>query len=725
VYDSAHLGHARAYVTFDIVRRIMTDYFGYNVVYVMNITDVDDKIILKARKNHLFAAYKAEKKPLDAVVADVRAAFAASLAKFDAKLETARADITTAAAKHVDAKKLLVTETEFKRKLVADDAGKLDAVMSGGGGDERLANVFSIGADVLADALDSEKGSEVKDQAMFRAHAARYEEEFLEDMEMLGVRDADSLTRVTEYVEQIIVFIQGIIDKGHAYAAGGSVYFDVAHFSETNDYAKLSPHCVGNSELVAEGEGALASASATSDKRNPTDFALWKASKAGEPVWDSPWGAGRPGWHIECSAMASDVLGDNFDVHSGGEDLRFPHHDNELAQSEACSGNKQWVNYFWHAGHLHIAGLKMSKSLKNFFTIREILEMNSPRQVRLLFLLQLWDAKMQYSDQGLEEATQKEKMLKEFFLNTASVIRMRSKTLISARPQVWNEADRALHTTLTATQTTAHQCLLDSFNYPGAMLAIFALVSATNKYLRTNEKTAKVLVVKRVVAYVDKMLRVFGVIPDSSPGFTTDSAGAGAAAADAEAKWIDAIAAFRDTVRTAAQQKASPAEFLAACDHLRDEVMIGNGVRLEDKGASSTWKRDDPVALRRERDEKRAAAAGQRLKKMASKVAAKRKDVERWEAASSTPREKFEAAGYKQFDEKGLPTHDPTTGEPLSKKMSKNVAKDATKQEKANVNYAAEVEKNAGFLDELREQMKTLAAELAAAEAETATADKN
>ena len=124
-------------------------------------------------------------------------------------------------------------------------------------------------------------------------------------------------------------------------------------------------------------------------KKNPADFALWKAAKPGEPTWDSPWGGGRPGWHIECSVMASDLLGGNMDVHAGGVDLKFPHHDNELCQAEARFGHGQWVNHFWHSGHLHIKGLKMSKSLKNFTTIREALAHHSARQLRLMFLLQV------------------------------------------------------------------------------------------------------------------------------------------------------------------------------------------------------------------------------------------------------------------------------------------------------------------------------------------------
>ena len=155
-------------------------------------------------------------------------------------------------------------------------------------------------------------------------------------MRRLRVRDPDTLTRVTEYVPEIVSFVERIIQNGYAYEVEGSVYFDTRAFDRApaHDYAKLEPWSKGNSELLAEGEGALSAAATAGGRRSNADFALWKASKPGEPRWDSPWGPGRPGWHIECSVMASAVLGENMDIHSGGVDLAFPHHDNEMAQSE-------------------------------------------------------------------------------------------------------------------------------------------------------------------------------------------------------------------------------------------------------------------------------------------------------------------------------------------------------------------------------------------------------
>ncbi len=173
------------------------------------------------------------------------------------------------------------------------------------------------------------------------------------------------------------------------------------------------PEAFGDSKALAEGEGELSDEK--QEKLNPTDFALWKLSKPGEPAWDSPWGRGRPGWHIECSAMAGAIFGSQIDMHSGGIDLKFPHHDNEIAQSESAFCNDNWVNFFVHSGHLHIQGCKMSKSLKNFITIKEALQKYSSRQIRILFLLHSWKDTLDYSDQAMEGALTFEKACKELF----------------------------------------------------------------------------------------------------------------------------------------------------------------------------------------------------------------------------------------------------------------------------------------------------------------------
>lgn len=264
---------------------------------------------------------------------------------------------------------------------------------------------------VIAPWLDARLGSSVPDDpALFRSVPTEMERLFFADMRALRVRPPTTLTRVSEYVPEVVAYVERIIARGYGYAApDGSVYFDTAAFDGaaetdgqwTHSYAKLAPWSKGNKALIDEGEGSLSLAG--SGKRSASDFALWKASKPGEPAWPSPWGPGRPGWHIECSVMASAVLGERLDIHSGGSDLAFPHHDNELAQAEAYHGCRQWVDYFLHTGHLHIEGLKMSKSLKNFITIQDALRSHTARQLRLAFLLQLWSAKMDFRESSLQE----------------------------------------------------------------------------------------------------------------------------------------------------------------------------------------------------------------------------------------------------------------------------------------------------------------------------------
>lgn len=260
--------------------------------------------------------------------------------------------------------------------------------------------------DILLPYLDSLHGASIDadDHTIFTSLTAKFEQRFMQDVRALNCLDPDQVTRVTEYGPQIVAFVKKVVDNGFAYVTSdGSIYFDISAFEAAgNNYARLEPWNRNDKELLADGEGALTKK--TSEKRSDSDFALWKSSKPGEPSWPSPWGKGRPGWHIECSAMASDKLGEQIDIHSGGIDLAFPHHDNELAQSEAywsknCHSH-QWVNYFMHMGHLSIQGSKMSKSLKNFTTIREALGRGdwTPRGLRIVFLLGGWKEGVEITD---------------------------------------------------------------------------------------------------------------------------------------------------------------------------------------------------------------------------------------------------------------------------------------------------------------------------------------
>ena len=416
VYDHSHMGHARAYLTFDILRRIVEDYFGYDMLYHCNITDVDDKIIARARQNKLIADFVAANgENWDVVAAYVAKAVAAKDASLAAKLVALEAAPVVAApgveTREVEAwvaavksQKLKISQIGLTKRLVAcvaeakaagaeayisatlgpkvaalapaadttDAARMIDALselMSVVEGDAKsaasdLRDVVAIvgamlarsdadGAPLAAQSapvtlieaarsevgamLDSELGATVTDHAIYNAHAREFEKSWLDDMAALGVKEPDVLTRVTEYIPQIVDYVAKIVEKGLAYASpGGSVYLSIEAFKASgHSYRKLSPGGDTSAEDMAESEGALAGGAAT-EKRHANDFALWKASKPGEPFWPSPWGDGRPGWHIECSVVASDIVGPNMDFHAGGVDLKFPHHDNEMAQSEAC-----------------------------------------------------------------------------------------------------------------------------------------------------------------------------------------------------------------------------------------------------------------------------------------------------------------------------------------------------------------------------------------------------
>lgn len=295
-------------------------------------------------------------------------------------------------------------------------------------------------------------------QEDFTKFAEKWENDYFEDMKRLNVELPDSITRVSEYVQKIISFIQQIIDRGYAYESNGSVYFDTeAYKSSPHVYGKLEPSKVKDLKSLQEGEGTRSQKEHDKDKKSQFDFVLWKNSKPEEPKWKSPWGEGRPGWHIECSAMADSILGYPIDIHSGGVDLKFPHHENEIAQSEAFYDKHQWINYFIHSGHLNINGMKMSKSLKNFIKIKTMVEKYSARQIRLLFLVHKYDALMDYSpsEEELEEEFLKEnpsfrgskgsmghisdidKKYSEFFISMKAYLRTNPIT----QNQLWEEKE--------------------------------------------------------------------------------------------------------------------------------------------------------------------------------------------------------------------------------------------------------------------------------------------
>lgn len=376
VYDDAHLGHAKNYVSIDVIRRIMKDYFGFHVKFVMNTTDIDDKIILSGRQQYLLARFKQEHVTEDDSVSDLvlveaKAALQHYIGKNLTSLpsntspETFSEAINKAYKENAEAPTLADAGTakESQAVTVADlllrahiGTARLAAEALQDPG--KLSGFFAKTDDILLPYLDTLHGATMDsgNHKVCLDLTQKFERRFFEDMNALNVLPPDHLTRVTEYIPQIVRFVEKIVENGFAYATpDGSVYFDIDAFEKAgHSYGRLELWNKNDRTLQADGEGSLSKGK--SMKRSENHFALWKASKPGEPAWPSPWGHGRPGWHIECSAMASEVIGKTIDIHSGGIDLRFPHHDNELAQSEAYWSTPgcqvQWTNYFIHMGQL-------------------------------------------------------------------------------------------------------------------------------------------------------------------------------------------------------------------------------------------------------------------------------------------------------------------------------------------------------------------------------------
>jgi len=542
VYDAAHLGHARNYMGFDIVRRVLCDYFGLAVMFVMNITDIDDKIILRTHRNHLEA--------MAALVA-AAAAEAAEAAGAAALREAVEAAEAALAAPKPTLLELVGAQTALRDAAAAAGMASPPAV-----------------CDV---------------QTAFVKLTLEQEASFFEDMAALNVRPPDAVTRVTDYVPEIVSYIETIARNGYCYEANGSVYFDTAAFtsSEGKVYGKLvDASALADKELLAEGEGALSASSAEADKRHPSDFALWKASKPGEPAWPSPWGEGRPGWHIECSAMMSDLLGGEVDINAGGIDLKFPHHENQMAQVEAHYDCCKACNYFWHSGHLSIDGLKMSKSLKNFITIREALETYSARQLRFLFLLQKYHQPMEYSQNSMAAAADLERRFGAFEAALAARLR-EADTAADAAPQEvlhrWGDQERRLNDALVDKRAAVHAALLDCIDTPSAVKRLEQLIRAANSYMGEVPQPQRGATLLHAVArYYRRVMGAFGVET------ALDAAGAaGSADSATPLQLTEAVSSFRDTVRSIAiEAKRSGGEgagladeVLRVCDALRDESL--------------------------------------------------------------------------------------------------------------------------------------------------------
>ena len=358
VYDSCHMGHARASIVFDMIFRHLV-FKGYHVTYVRNITDIDDKIINKA----------------------------------------------------------------------------------------------------------NEEGVD------FSEITKRYIKSFHDDMLDLGNKPPTFEPKATEHIEEIIDIINGLIDKGHAYVVDGDVYYLVDSFGE---YGKLSGR--KTADLISG-----ARIDVDERKKNPLDFALWKSSKAGEPWWESPWGKGRPGWHIECSAMSCKHLGQSFDIHGGGKDLIFPHHENEVAQSEGASG-KPFAKYWLHNGFVNVNAEKMSKSLGNFFTIRDILKIYEPEILRFFLLTTHYRSPIDYSDQNLKEA---EAALEKIYttLKSINTVINEGASHETSGPREGDDVDGEAEELINSLVDRFTEAMDDDFNSALAIANVFDTVRAINRWI--------------------------------------------------------------------------------------------------------------------------------------------------------------------------------------------------------------------------------------------------
>lgn len=428
VYDYCHIGHARAMISFDVITRFLR-HVGYDLTYVRNITDVDDKIIKRAAENN-------------------------------------------------------ETPSQLTERMIAAQT---------------------------------------------------------EDETALGNKAPDQEPKATEFMQQIIDMIQVLVDKGYAYQGeSGDVYYRASKFA---DYGKLN-----NRKIEDMLAGARIEVEAS--KEHPADFVLWKPVKEGEVHWESPWGKGRPGWHIECSAMSTHCLGSHFDIHGGGPDLKFPHHENEIAQSEAATG-EQYVNYWMHCGAVRVNNEKMSKSLGNFFTIREVLEKFNPEVVRYLMVSSQYRSSIDYSDASLKDA----------------------KTALERLYTALRDQEVASSFVATEFTERFEDAMRDDFNTPVALSVMFELVRELNKARAEGGDTAATL-----AAELKALAEVLGLLYQDPEYFMQNSTvNEGLSAEDIEAYIVERAQARKD-------------KNFSRGDEIRD-LLLEQGITLLDSREGTTWTR--------------------------------------------------------------------------------------------------------------------------------------
>ena len=458
VYDHCHIGHARANVVFDVIYRYLL-YLGYDVTYVRNYTDIDDKIINRA----------------------------------------------------------------------------------------------------------------IKEGVTFDKVSERFIAEFDRDMARLGLQLPTHQPRATEHISEIIDIVRTLVEKGYAYQAEGDVYYSVDRFA---GYLKLSGRSLEEMQAGARIE-------VDERKRHPMDFALWKEAKPGEPYWDSPWGKGRPGWHIECSAMSMKYLGETFDIHGGGKDLIFPHHENEIAQSEAATG-RPFVRYWLHNGFVNINAEKMSKSLGNFFTIKEVLEKYDSELLRFFLLSAHYRSPLDFSDQNLTEA---EAGIERIYKALAGIDAYLAESggAPAAAAALLGGAEQELQEKAGTFMDRFREALDDDFNTALAIGNLFDLVRSINRVLAETGGRSRLAgeLLATARGNITEIGRVLGLFTSDPALYLEGIKGRKVADLAIVPEEIERLIAERTAARKARD--------FARSDEIRD-TLLARGIELLDGPQGTIWK---------------------------------------------------------------------------------------------------------------------------------------